>query len=143
VLALQSSLGILALTSFAHIATICWHPERSPASIIAMSCRQSFSLPSIHPVWATWINQACSSGQWTILFLKPHQKLCAALRLYLNFGLPIWATSKVWPHAQVLSKHLVVDLVCSKWQVPITLAPQFLTPMSLATTLKLFCQANV
>jgi hypothetical protein len=36
-----------------------WHPESLPASIVTMSCRQSFSLPSFLQVWAKWINQAC------------------------------------------------------------------------------------
>ena len=36
-----------------------WHPESLPVSINTMSCRQSFSLPSLLRVWATWINRAC------------------------------------------------------------------------------------
>jgi hypothetical protein len=47
---------ILALTSFTHLATFCQHPESSLASIVAICCHQSFSLPPLLRVRATWIN---------------------------------------------------------------------------------------
>ena len=36
---------ILALTSFAHLATFCQHPESSLASIVAMCCRRHVDVP--------------------------------------------------------------------------------------------------
>jgi len=44
---------IMTLTLFTHLAMFCQHPESSLASIVAMCCCQSFSLPPLLPVWAT------------------------------------------------------------------------------------------
>ncbi len=56
-----------------------------------------------------------SSGQRTVIFPLPHQKACAA-------------STKVGPHAQVPSNHLVVDLERGKWQLPIPSHPNFWRP---------------
>ncbi len=72
-----------------------------------------------------WLIRHASSGHQTIIFLLLCQQPYAVLLLCLTFGLPLWATTKGWPHAQVPFNHLVVNLARGKWQDPITHAPQF------------------
>ena len=122
---------------------IRWHQKSLPASIIATSCRQSFSSPSLLRVWATRICHACFSEQRTVVLPLSIISLVLLSSCASVLVCPFGATTKVRPHTRVPSNHLVVNLGRGKWQVPIALAPQFLTSMSLLTTIKLFCQAYV
>ncbi len=105
----------------------CWHPESLPSSIVAMSCHQSFSLPSLLWVWVTWINQACF--QWTADHCLPTAPSKASLvPLYCCTSIlvcPFKATTKVWPHAWVPSNLFVIDLEAASGKLQLPSHPNF------------------
>ncbi len=105
----------------------CWHPESLPASIVAMSCRRSFFLPSLLWVSATWSNQVCF--QWTVDHCLPAALSKASLVLLYRctsiLVCPFEATTKVWLRAWVPSNLFVVNLEAASGNFNCPCAPTF------------------